>query len=207
MNAVFNPGLYAITPQRYPDHQRLLDETRAALEGGTAMIQFRDKSDDTDWRLAMAAKLKAECDRFDVPFIVNDDARLAALVGASGVHLGRGDPPAKEARAVVGRDALIGVSCYDSLDRARAAADQGADYLAFGSVYPSRTKQDGVHCALQTITRAGVFELPRVAIGGITPENGRAVIEAGADSLAVIGAVFETGDACRAARAFSELWA
>lgn len=207
MKTVFNPGLYAITPQRYPDATRLVREVRGAMEGGAAMVQFRDKSGDGDWRDAVAATLKAACDEFGVPLIINDDVGLASGIGAAGVHLGKGDSTVESARSALGRNSLIGVSCYDSLGRARAAARHGADYLAFGSVFPSGTKPDAVHCPLTTLTSARELGLPVVAIGGLTPDNGRAAIEAGADGLAVISAVFDAPDVRKAAEAFSQLWA
>lgn len=206
MSPVFKPGLYVITAQRYPDTSGLVREVRQALEGGAAMVQFRDKSGNDDWRRATAVELKAACDEFDAPFIVNDDARLARTAGASGVHLGKGDAPTGEVRALLGRGALIGVSCYDSLDRAKAAAASGADYLAFGSVFPSATKPDAVRCPLAVLTKARSLGLPVVAIGGITPDNGRAVIEAGAHGLAVISAVFDAPDVRLAAESFSRIW-
>lgn len=207
MSQVFKPGLYVITPQRYPDSARLRSEVRQALEGGAAMVQFRDKSGDADWRRSVAAAIQAECAYFEVPLIVNDDAQLAAEIGAAGVHLGRDDPRPDEARAVVGPNAVIGVSCYDDLDRARVAVQHSADYLAFGSVFPSGNKPQAVHCPLGLLGEARQFDLPLVAIGGITPENGRAVVEAGADSLAVIAAVFDAADIRRAAADFAEIWA
>lgn len=207
MKTVFNPGLYAITPQRYPDATRLACEVRAALEGGAAMVQFRDKSGDSEWREPVAITLKAACDAFGVPLIINDDVGLAAEIGAAGVHLGKGDSRVESARSALGRNLLIGVSCYDSLARARVAAEQGADYLAFGSVFPSGTKPDAVHCPLTTLTFARALGLPVVAIGGLTPDNGRAAIEAGADGLAVISAVFDAPDVRKAAETFSRLWA
>jgi len=171
------------------------------------MVQFRDKSGDAAWRHETAAKLRALCEDFGAPFIVNDDVALAASVGAAGVHLGREDAALPEARARLGPDALIGVSCYDSLERGRAAAAQGADYLAFGSVFPSATKAEAVHCPLTTLTRARSLGVPVVAIGGITSDNGRDAIDAGADALAVINAVFEAPDVRHAAKSFSSLWA
>jgi thiamine-phosphate pyrophosphorylase len=207
VNPRFKPGLYAITPQRHPDGARLADEIRQALQGGAAMVQFRDKSGDAAWRYETAAKLRALCEEFGAPFIVNDDVALTAFIGAAGVHLGREDAALPEARAALGPDALIGVSCYDSLECGRAAAAQGADYLAFGSVFPSATKAEAVHCPLATLTRARSLGVPVVAIGGITSDNGRAAIDAGADALAVINAVFEAPDVRHAAESFSSLWA
>lgn len=171
------------------------------------MVQFRDKSGDNDWRKKVAGMLRADCERFGVPLIINDDVGLAAEIDAAGVHLGKGDSTVESARSVLGRNALIGVSCYDSLARARTAAGQGANYLAFGSVFSSGTKPEAVHCPLATLTSARQLGLPVVAIGGLTPDNGRAAIEAGADGLAVISAVFDAPDVREAAEAFSQLWA
>jgi thiamine-phosphate pyrophosphorylase len=206
MKRVFNPGLYAITPDLYPDAERLVSEVRQALLGGAAMIQFRDKSQDKRWRKNTAQALAGICDAFNVPLIINDDARLAARVGAAGVHLGRNDISVQQARALLDPQMQIGVSCYNDLDLARQAVASGADHLAFGSIFMSGNKPEAVHCPLDTLTSARAFGLPVVAIGGITPDNGRAVVEAGADSLAVIGAVFDAGDIRAAAESFSEIW-
>lgn len=206
MTSVFNPGLYAITPQRHPDLDRLTSEVRLALEGGASLVQFRDKSRDGPWRMAAAQALNALCGEFGVLLIVNDDVELAAASGAAGVHLGRDDLPLASARALLGRDAIIGVSCYNDLSLAQGAAEQGADYVAFGSVYPSASKPGAVHCSLTTIRSAATLGLPVVAIGGITPDNGRAVVEAGADSLAVISAVFGAPDIRAAAQSFLKIW-
>ena len=207
MKTVFKPGLYAITPQRYPDAARISDEVERALDGGASMVQFRDKSEDDAWRQTVAASLCASCARFDVPLLINDDVHLAAAVGAAGVHLGEHDLAVGAAREILGREGLIGVSCYNSLEMGRKAAAEGADYLAFGSVFPSGTKPEARHCPLEVIAGARSLKLPIVAIGGITPENGRAVIEAGADGLAVIGAIFGAPDVRAAAVKFSQLWA
>lgn len=206
MKTVFKPGLYAITPQCYPDASRVLRDVGLALEGGASMVQFRDKSRDDAWRQKVASGLQSICAQFAAPLIINDDVQLAATVGASGVHLGEEDLAIETARAVLGNEALIGVSCYNALDRAEAAAAEGADYLAFGSVFPSATKPNARRCPLELVSGAHELGLPVVAIGGITAENGRAVIEAGADGLAVISAVFGAQDVKAAAESFSQLW-
>lgn len=206
MKFVFNPGLYAITPQRYPDMDRLVGETSLVLDGGATMIQFRDKSSDAEWRLRAAIALKQVCDAHGAPLIINDDAQLAASGGAAGVHLGRDDLSIEAARELLGPEAIIGVSCYNDLSLARKATSAGADYVAFGSVYRSASKPGAVHCPVEILEKASRIGLPVVAIGGITPDNGRAVVEAGADSLAVIGAVFDAPDIRAAAAAFSEVF-
>ena len=199
-------GLYAITPQRYPDAKRLLAECEAALSGGASLLQFRDKSGDSAWRLDVAKRLDALCRDRGIPFIVNDDIGLALNVGA-GVHLGSEDAPLAEARASLPPGSHIGWSCYNRLDLAEFGKREGATHLAFGSMYLSPTKPGAVHCPAATLTAAKAFGLPLVAIGGITLENGAALIAAGASYLAVISAVFDAPDVRRAAEAFRKLWA
>jgi thiamine-phosphate pyrophosphorylase len=199
-------GLYAITPPRYRQAQMLLAESEAALLGGASLLQFRDKSGDEGWKLEMAGQLNSLCQRYRVPLIINDDIDLAVRVGAAGVHLGRDDAAIPLARAKLGPEGIIGASCYNQLDLAQSAATVGASYLAFGSMFPSASKPQAVHCPLPTLTAAQRFGLPLVAIGGITMENGAAVVAAGASYLAVIGAVFDTTDVQRAAERFGGLW-
>jgi len=130
-----------------------------------------------------------------VPLIVNDDPRLAWDIGADGVHLGQDDPPYEEARALLGPEATLGVSCYNSLDRAVSAQRIGADYVAFGRFFPSKTKPRAKQAPLALLREARrQLSIPIVAIGGITPENGSALIEAGADRVAVIEGVFGQPD-------------
>ena len=199
-------GLYVITPERYPEAERLLAECEAALLGGARLLQFRDKSTDAAWRLETAGHLNALCGRHGVPLIVNDDIELAQRIGAAGVHLGSEDAPLAEARARLPRGSHIGWSCYNRLDLAKIGTEEGATHLAFGSMYPSPTKPGAVRCSPATLTAAKAFGLPLVAIGGITLENGAALIAAGANYLAVISAVFDAPDIRRAAGQFSALW-
>lgn len=200
-------GLYALTPE-LADTARLLDLVEQALEGGARLVQYRSKSDDVALRHEQAAELVELCHRHGVPLIVNDDVRLAALTDADGIHLGESDAPLHEARINLGPDRIIGVSCYQDLERARRLAAQGADYVAFGSVYPSPTKTAARPCPLSLITEAKrVLDVPVVAIGGITPENAPAVIAAGADALAVISGLFDAPDVRLAAARFASLFA
>lgn len=199
-------GLYAITAQRYPDRDRLLREVEEALQGGAVMVQFRDKSGDGDWRLACAHRLLDLCHRYGAPLVINDDVELARACGADGVHLGEDDPDPRTARRRLGEDAIVGVSCYNRIDRAHALAALDADYLAFGSVYPSPTKPEAVACGLDTLTAAASLGLPVVAIGGVTAENGAAAIRAGASFLAVISELFGAPDVRQASAALAALW-
>ena len=196
-------GLYAITDGPRDD---LLAVARAALEGGAALLQYRDKTRDHTRRLREACALVALCRESDVPLIVNDDVELARASGAAGVHLGEDDAGIAEARATLSSDAIIGVSCYDSLQRSRDAANAGADYLAFGAFFPTSTKRVTRHAAPALLREARELGLPRVAIGGITPDNGGPLIEAGADFLAAISGVFGAADVCAAAARYAQLF-
>ena len=197
------PGLYAITDGPRDD---LLAACEATLAGGAALLQYRDKTRDRQRRLDEASALAALCMRYDIPLIVNDDVELAATVGAAGVHLGEDDVDIASARAVLGADAIIGVSCYDSIGRARDLAAQGASYLAFGAFFASPTKPHARRATTALLREAKALGVPRVAIGGITAENGRSLIDAGADYLAAISAVFGADDVRAAARSFAALF-
>jgi thiamine-phosphate pyrophosphorylase len=197
-------GLYAITREGYPDAAALAEAVAASLRGGAAVVQYRAKSAAAETE---ARVLLDVCRAAGVPFIVNDDVALALRVGADGVHLGRDDAGLAEARDLLGGGAIIGVSCYDSVERALHAEAAGADYVAFGRFFPSRTKP-GASCArLDTLAAARQrLRVPIVAIGGITAENGGSLLKAGASVLAVIDGVFGAADPERAAERFRALW-
>ena len=149
----FPGGIYAITPET-ADTGHLLAQVEAALRGGVAAVQYRDKSGDVARRHEQASELVALCRRFKVPLIVNDDLRLADLCDADGVHLGRDDGTVREARIILGKDKFVGASCYQSLDLALAAQAAGADYVAFGSFFPSPTKPDAARASLDLLRAA-----------------------------------------------------
>ncbi|WP_369930980.1 thiamine phosphate synthase [Xanthomonas sp. NCPPB 2632] len=195
-------GVYAITDGPRDD---LFAAVEAALAGGVRMLQYRDKTADADRRRIEADEISRLCAHHDVPFIVNDDVPLALATGG-GVHLGREDVSIAEARAVLGRDAIIGVSCYGSLERAQQLAAEGADYLAFGAMYPSTTKPHAPVASNDVLTQVARLGLPVVAVGGITPDNGRVLLEAGADYIAVVSAIFAADDIQTAARQFAGLF-
>lgn len=199
----FPPGLYAISDGPRAD---LVDACAAALAGGARVLQYRDKTTDAPRRLQEARALRAVCARHGVPLIVNDDVELALAAGADGVHLGEHDPDPSQARARLGTRAIIGVSCYDSLERARRFAAAGADYLAFGAFFASSTKPQARAATPELLRAAKAFGRPLVAIGGITHDNAPILIEAGADALAVISALFGARDVRAAARRFSDLF-
>jgi thiamine-phosphate pyrophosphorylase len=201
-------GLYTIADTRYLDDARLLPAVGAAIAGGARVIQYRDKKHSAAERARHAGELATLCRRHDVLFIVNDDVTLAKETQADGVHLGREDVPLAEARKLLGAQAIIGVSCYNELARAEQAAVQGADYVAFGRFFPSRTKPQAVQAGLDLLREAKKkLHIPVVAIGGITPENGAALIAAGADALAVIEGVFGQADVRAAAGRYARLFA
>ena len=193
-------GLYAVTPDNI-DTERLIKLMTAALTGGARVVQYRNKVGDSATMLAQARALKTACAAHGATFIVNDHIDLAVAVDADGIHLGKDDGSCAEARKAVGPEKLIGISCYDSLDAARAAARGGADYVAFGSFFPSRVKPGAVRPALDLLTRAKAhLAIPVVAIGGITAENAGQLARAGADAVAVISALFVAPDVSTAAR-------
>ena len=202
-------GLYAITPDDYL-LPRLSALVQMALDGGATLVQYRNKTAPPPLRRAQAAELLRICRSAGARLIVNDDVWLAIEIGADGAHLGRDDAPGdslRAARAALGVHRILGVSCYDEMDRAEAAAAAGADYLAFGSVFASRTKPSAVRAPLSLIGEARQrFGLPVAAIGGITLDNAPDVLAAGADLLAVSSDLFDTMDIRARAAAYGDLF-
>lgn len=198
-------GLYAITPTELClDPPRMLAAVEAALEGGARLIQYRDKSHDWGRRLDSVRALVALCEGADARLIVNDDVELAAAAQAHGVHLGLDDLPLQEARARLGPARIIGITCQDSLRRARAASEGGADYLAFGAFFGSRTKPDARRVTPDLLRAARIdCSLPLCAIGGIGPAHVAALVGAGADLIAAVEGVFGAADIRSAARAYA----
>jgi thiamine-phosphate pyrophosphorylase len=198
-------GLYAITDAPSFAGRDMIDCVEQALQGGARIIQYRDKSVDHETRLQQAQALRVLCRRYQTLLIINDDIALAKQVGADGVHLGIDDADIAEARALLGADAIIGVTCYNRFELAEQAAAQNADYLAFGAFYPSPTKPAAVRAEVELLRRAQKFDIPLCAIGGITHENAAVLIDAGADMLAVISGVFATTDISAQTRHFVSL--
>jgi len=200
-------GLYAIADSHYLTPTAFVPAVSHAVAGGARVIQLRAKHLDTPTRERIARELVALCRERGVPLLINDDVALAAVVGATGVHLGREDADIASARRALGARALIGVSCYNEIGRARAAAAAGADYVAFGRFFPSHTKPLAVQASLELLRAARTeLSLPIVAIGGITPENGGSLIAAGADALAVIEGIFNQPDIRAAAARYARLF-
>ena len=195
-------GLYVLTPE-LADTGALVTRVAAAIAGGAAVVQYRNKLGAAALRREQALALRALCRAQRAIFIVNDDVDLAREVAADGVHLGRDDAEMTAARQALGDDAIIGASCYDSLDAAERAVAAGASYIAFGSFFASRVKPQAVPAPRSLLTAAKAkWDVPVVAIGGITAANAPALIAAGADALAVISAVFDAVDITAAAVAF-----
>jgi len=198
-------GLYAVSPEA-EDSAQLLASVGQVLDNGVSILQYRNKSDNTVKRLRQASLLASLCKSRHVLFLINDDITLARAVEADGVHLGKTDGSVAEARALLGPNAIIGVSCYDDIHLAEQAVRDGASYIAFGAVYPSHTKPHAVAAPLSLFAQAKQLGLPSVAIGGITPENAADVVAAGADAIAVISGLFGAADPAAAARQMAALF-
>lgn len=193
-------GVYLITPDE-TDSARLLERVRPLL-AGTTWLQYRNKAVDAPTRLAQATALQALCAEAGVPLIINDDVSLALQVGAAGVHLGEDDGDIAAARALLGPQAIIGASCYDEFERAQRAVAAGASYVAFGAFFPSRSKLTPRRANPELLRQSAALGVPRVAIGGLTPDNSRPVVDAGADLIAVISGVFSEADPVAALEAY-----
>jgi len=200
-------GLYAITDNRLIPPGELPHRVSLAIAGGAVVIQYRDKGSASTTDIDEINSMAMLCRQQGIPLIVNDDVELAAAIGASGVHLGRDDTSLQAARARLGAEAIIGISCYNDLQRAREAVQAGADYVAFGRFYPSSSKPDAVLAEPGLLLRASSeLARPVVAIGGITPANGPALLAAGASLLAAIHGVFGQPDIESAARRYATLF-
>lgn len=201
-------GLYVITDSRLVPGNQLPERVAAAIDGGARIVQYRDKGSDATRRRQEAQALAQLCRLRGVIFLVNDDVALAKAVAADGIHLGQSDESIADARAELGDDAVVGISCHDSLGLALRAERQGADYVAFGRFFPSQTKPQAPPAQLSVLRAARqALRIPIVAIGGVTPDNGAALLAAGADALAVIHGVFGMPDVKEAARAYADLFA
>jgi thiamine-phosphate pyrophosphorylase len=195
-------GLYAITPDS-ADTESLVRKVEQSLKAGVAMLQYRNKMISKDKRLLQAKELAPLARGYGVPFIVNDDVEVALVVGANGAHLGKDDGELSLARSKLAGK-ILGASCYDNLENARAAIRAGADYVAFGSVFPSPSKPEAVRAPLTLFHND--LGVPLCAIGGITLENAPALLAAGADLLAVISDLFDAPDIGERASEYRKLF-
>ena len=205
-------GLYAITDDNLLAN-RLLPAVEAALAGGCRIVQYRhkqidrSKQADSNKRLAEAHALLTLCNQYGAKLLINDNIKLAHRLGAHGVHLGQNDMAIAEARALLGCQAIIGITCHDSLTLALEAQQAGADYVAFGRFFSSSTKPSAPPADLSVLcTAKAQLTIPVVAIGGITLDNALSVIAAGADMLAVVGDLFGAADITDRARAYCKLF-
>lgn len=197
----FPKGLYGVTPE-WDDTDKLLEAVSAATNGGMVALQWRRKTATPEAGLEQVRRLAAHCRGLGLLFIVNDDWRLAALIDADGVHLGRDDGSVAQVRLALGSEKIIGCSCYNQQQLAIQALKDDVDYIAFGAMYPSSVKPDAVRATLEDVEQGRMLvessrARPRaavVAIGGITADNAGPVVHAGADSIALISGLFESDD-------------
>lgn len=199
--------LYAITDSQLTPGDALFTRVVAALKGGCRLVQYRDKSTDAARRLHEAKTLVGICNQYQAQLFINDDVALAKDAGAHGIHLGQDDISPVAARIILGNHAIIGVTCHDSLELARKAIKDGANYIAFGRFFPSSTKPDARPAPLALINEARTEfpNTPIVVIGGITLDNGKQLLDAGADSLAVCHSLFSADDVTAQAKKFIDL--
>ena len=201
-----NSGIYVISDCKKNTVENLLKKTEKILETGISLFQFRDKYSDYDLKKMIALKLPALCKKYDTPFIVNDDVMLAETIQADGVHLGKNDMPIKMARKILGKK-IIGISCYNSLENAVNAELKGANYVALGSFFDSPTKPDAKKIPIELLsTIKSRVNIPIVAIGGITPENGKYLMEKKVDFLAIISGIYESTDIVESVKAYNKLF-
>jgi thiamine-phosphate pyrophosphorylase len=200
-------GLYVITDTKLIPRDRFIETVEAAVRGGATMVQLREKETPQEEVIRLGRELLAVTRRYGALLIINDHPSVAKAIGADGAHVGREDPPVNETRALLGPEAIIGASCYGDVTRAMAAEQAGVDYVAFGTPFPSPTKTKRTDISL------GIFrevkqhvKVPVFAIGGITIDNARQVIDAGADGIAVVSGVFAASDVEAAARALAQFF-
>ncbi|MDT8282381.1 MAG: thiamine phosphate synthase [Gammaproteobacteria bacterium] len=198
-------GLYVITDEKLIAQQNFTQSVEFALQGGSRIIQYRDKSGDQSKRLQQAEVLRSLCSEYRAILIINDDIELARAVNADGVHLGKDDAAIQKARQQLGSDAIIGISCYDSLELAIEAEKNSADYVAFGAMFCSPTKPEARNTSPEIISKARQqINIPVCAIGGITEKNIQQLIQQGADMAAVISSLFSASDIKNAASTLAQ---
>lgn len=207
LSSGISSGLYAITDDTLLAG-RLVTSVQAVLAGGCRILQYRSKQASAECQLDEARQLLTLCQQHGATLLINDNVQLAARVGAHGVHLGQQDTPIQAARAALGNNAIIGITCHDSITLALQAQAAGADYVAFGRFFASGTKQSAPPADLSVLRKAQQeLHIPVVAIGGITLDNAPSVLAAGADMLAVVGDVFNNHDITARAQAYHTLFA
>jgi len=193
-------GLYVITDPELCKTD-IITQAEQALSGGAQIVQYRNKTATAQQKQQEAMQLNQLCQKHHRVFIINDDVALAKMINADGVHIGQSDTTLKQARTILGKEKIIGVSCNNQLDWALTAQQQGADYVAFGRFFASQTKPLAPPATMDLLIQAKQqLDIPIVAIGGITPDNAPELVQAGADMLALINGIFAQPDICRAAQ-------
>jgi len=200
-------GLYVITEDHVLDFDSLLSKTETILDNNISALQYRKKNATYLQKFDEASALKSLCIKYNTPFIINDDIKLATEIGADGIHLGEQDESCQSARSKLGKNKLIGISCYNDSGRAEQAIRESADYIAIGAMYKTETKKSTKNASPQLLIDAKKrFSVPLVAIGGITPQNAQALLSAGADLLAVVSCVYHADRPDRVIKEFKKLF-
>ena len=196
-------GLYAVTPEE-KDIFALSSQVESCIKGGARLIQYRSKKLSKVEQSKQARKIKIVCDYYKVPLIINDDIELCSILDADGVHLGENDENLEKARFILGPEKIVGVSCYNSIDRVKISQDKGATYVALGACFQSATKPNAPIASVDLIALVlKNFQVPLVAIGGITLENIDLIIKEGVECCAVINSLFKSQDIEGTAKQFS----
>ncbi len=199
-------GLYLVTPD-WDDTERLLSVTEQALQGGATVLQYRHKTASDALRKEQAQALLTLCRRLNLPLVINDHVELCEAIDADGLHVGGTDASVAQVRARLGKDKIVGASCYGDLQLARDAKAAGASYVAFGGFYPSRVKKYAVTTAPDIIARAiSEMDIPVCVIGGMTADNSKPLVAQGAHLVAAISSVYSADDPRSVASEFANLF-
>ncbi len=200
MGAILH-GLYVITDENLIESENFLSIVESAIRGGATIVQLREKNKNASEIISLGKKMLSITKKYNVPLIINDCPKIAKAIGAGGVHLGRDDASVEEARKILGKNAIIGVSCYGEIQRGINAENAGANYAAFGTPYFTPTKPERIPTPLETLIQAKKkLKIPVFAIGGIIPENAERILKTGVDGIAVITAIFGKKDTEKATR-------
>jgi len=201
-------GLYLITDEKLIERARFSETVELAVSGGANLLQLREKNTEHREIIHLGRKLLEITRKFNIPLIINDSPEIALEIGADGVHLGEDDPDIRYARELLGNDAIIGVSCYNRIERGVDAVEEGASYLAFGTPYGTPTKPGREPTSFETLkeARSRFHDIPIFAIGGIYPENAHEVLQTGIDGIAVITSVFGSDQPESSSRRLSALF-
>lgn len=198
-------GLYAITPD-YVDTPLLIDKVEEAVESGVSVLQYRNKVATAQLKMQQASLIKDICVQRKVPFIINDDVALCDTLDADGVHLGKDDSTIDDVRHILGPDKIIGISCYNDMERVETMFSKACDYIALGACFPSSTKPNAPHASTEFIKKVMTqASKPVVAIGGINLDNCRSVLDCGVSAIAVVNEIFSSQDITQTVKTFNEI--